>query len=299
MSEKNARILLILFATIFLIGCSTTPAAVQTTNTAEINDPPTETKKIAANQKTAVTPPTCAQPTPENAPSCLQMEEAILATTVRLELYRWLDADGQRGEFIDGGSSHGTIMDGRYLVTHNHFGELFVALRNQGIPGEYIRLSIYKADGELILSNIPMMDLAVIGEDSQTIVLAFEDAGGLGFFEARGYPSAEFKSWQSLPLQPGTEVAQIDWDGITSYVKWTTIDNIRTEDDIPQIELRSYVKQGSSGGGIFWNGVHIANNWFRAREQNKVTGDVLDEYSMAALNTVQITAVAAADHSLA
>jgi len=236
--------------------------------------------------------PACADPTPELATHCLKMEQTILAATVRLELSRWLDADGRKGEYIASGISHATIKDGRYLVTHNHFGELLSALQNQGIQGEYIRLSLYRTDGNLILSNIPLTDVSIVIENAQTLVLALKGQGNLGFFEMMGLPSAEFAAWQNLSLQPGTEVAQIDWDGQTSYVRWTTINSLTTENGTSQISLTTYVEQGASGGGVFWNGYHIANNWFRASEQNQGTGEVLLQYSMAALNSAQVTVVA-------
>ena len=241
----------------------------------------------------------CAQPVPEKVVYCQQIEQSILAATVRLELFRWSEVDGRKGEFIAGGNSHATIKDGRYLVTHNHFGELLEALRHQGLPGEYIRMAMYKTNGELLLSNIPLEDLTVVFEDEQTLVLSLKDLGSMGFFEMHGLPSAEFASWQELPLQAGTEVAQVDWDGQTSFVQWTTIDHLLTSGGTPQISLKSYVKQGSSGGGVFWNGVHIGNNWYRVSEQNQETGEVLAQYSMVALNSVQVTAVVLSPENLA
>jgi len=55
----------------------------------------------------------CQNPSPENAPICAAIEEQILATTVRIELHRWQEVDGKRGEYIDGGTAHATVIDGR------------------------------------------------------------------------------------------------------------------------------------------------------------------------------------------
>jgi len=232
--------------------------------------------------------PSCAQPTAEMAAGCAKMEAAILASTVRVDIYRWKDEDGGKGEYISGGSSHATIKDGRYLVTHNHFGELFNGLRDQEIPGEFVRISLHKTNGELIISNLPLTKVTLIFEDSETLVLEFKGYGNLGFFEAMGLPSAPFANWNQLTLQPGTEVAQIDWDGHTSHVNWTTIESIMIEDGTPQITLTSYVEQGASGGGIFLNGLHIANNWMRATEEGQVSDQVYGQYSVAALNSTQM-----------
>jgi hypothetical protein len=237
--------------------------------------------------------PSCSQPTPEIAAYCAALEQAILATTVRLELTRWQDVDGRAGEYITGGNSHATVMDGRYLVTHNHFGEMLTAMQNQGIPGEQIRLTLYKTNGEVILADVPITILTVVAQDSQTLVLDFNAYGTEGLFAALGLPSAQFAAGQTLPLQPGLEVAQIDWNGQTSHVRWTQIESVAEVNGTPQLKLATPVAQGASGGGVFWNGYHIANNWSRGSIQGIDSGVVTDQYSVAALNSLGVTAVTA------
>ena len=60
---------------------------------------------------------------------------------------------------------------------------------------------------------------------------------------------------------------------------------VQAEAATPQAVLENFVEQGASGGGVFYDGVHVANNWFRSTDRQAETGDVLRQYSVAALNT--------------
>jgi hypothetical protein len=96
--------------------------------------------------------------------------------------------------------------------------------------------------------------------------------------------SADFRSWETLPLQPGMEVAQIDWDGQIAHVDWVRVTAVHFEGDTPYLELDNFVQQGASGGGVFYEGVHIANNWFRSTDRTADSGEVVRQASVAALN---------------
>jgi hypothetical protein len=52
--------------------------------------------------------------------------------------------------------------------------------------------------------------------------------------------SAEFKAGGSLALQPGMEVAQIDWDGAANYVDWVTIEDVITDSGTPRLKLANF-----------------------------------------------------------
>ena len=80
------------------------------------------------------------------------------------------------------------------------------------------------------------------------------------------------------------EVAQINWDGATTWVEWVHIERITAAQDVTQIILSSSVRKGASGGGVFWNGQHIGNNWTTNEVRNSVNGEVIDTYSVAAVN---------------
>jgi len=243
--------------------------------------------------------PSCAQPTPEIAATCRQEEQQILDTTVRIQVTRWQEADGRKGELISSNVSHATVKDGSYLVTHNHYGDALTILREQGAAGEIVRLSLFRADGELILSNVHPDELEIVEEDPETLVLRLKGAGKLGFFQMRGIPSASFAGGLASDLQPGSEVAQVDWDGQVSFVRWTTVEQLIQTDGVAQVVLDSYVQQGASGGGVFFNGIHIGNNWFRASEEVAESGQVLRQYSTVALNSAPLAAASAPDAAVA
>ena len=293
MNKKLVLILLSVLSVMLLTNCTVAPqTGVDVPSQLTMGNSQEERTSYPADSDTTAPSPSCAQPSPEIAAHCQAMEEAILASTVRIELFRWMDENGRQGDYIASWYSHATIKDGRYLVTHNHFGELLTASREQDTPGEYIRMALYETDGRVILSNIPLADVTIVAEAAETLVLELKGEGDLGFFEMRNMPSAQFVNWQTLPLQSGAEVAQVDWDGVgTSFVHWTTINRLVLHNGTPQIGLTSYVAQGASGGGVFWNGQHIGNNWSRTREQNSETGEVLAQSSTAALNLGMVTAV--------
>lgn len=293
MNKKLPLVLLSVLCVMLLTNCTVAPQnEVDVYSQLTIGNSQEEGVSQSTDSDATKITPSCAQPSPEMAAHCQAIEEAILATTVRMELVRWMDKNGRQGDYIADCNSHATIKDGRYLVTHNHFGELLMALREEGVSGEHIHLALYKADGSLILSNIPLTDVSIAAEEAETLVLELKGEGSLGFFEMRKMPSAQFVDGQTLPLQRGLEVAQVDWDGVsTSFVRWTTIDSLIVNDDTLQMGLTSYVAQGASGGGVFWQGQHIGNNWFRTREQNRETGEVLAQSSIAALNSEVVTAI--------
>ena len=237
---------------------------------------PTESAPPAAD-----TAPSCANPTPQTAAGCAALAEKILAATVRLEFYGC------------GGIGHGTIYGGRYLITHNHYPVSGEAL-SRGGDGLVSAVSVYKANGDVILLEAPLSYFSVVLIAPEALVLDFREYGGVGFFDSVGVPSAESGLLTGLSIQSGSEVAQIDWDMTTARVIWTRVTAIHVTDATPSLELDSYVEQGASGGGVFYNGIHIANNWSRNTDCVAATGEVLRQYSLAALNSGSIVALGGA-----
>jgi hypothetical protein len=121
-------------------------------------------------------------------------------------------------------------------------------------------------------------------EEEELLVFAYKEAD---LFAELGFESAEFKDWGSLTLEAGMEVAQIDWDGATTRVDWTTIQEVKLEDGAPRLVLEDGAIPGASGGGIFLNGFHVANNW-RIEEQVDASGAVVDTVTTVALNTAMV-----------
>ncbi len=218
----------------------------------------------------------CTAPTPEMIADCRAQAERILAATVRLELIAFTpDGDGQ--ELLTG---HGTVMAGRYILTHNHYGLTPVEFGN----GRLVSLTVYKADGSLALKDVRPASLSVIAVAPEALLLDFGDYGGPGLLGVAGLASAEFAGEAAVTLQPGMELAQIDWDGAVARVVWTRLTAVHMAGGTATVELDSFVERGASGGGVFFNGVHIANNWVRATDRLGETGEIVGRFSLAALN---------------
>lgn len=230
--------------------------------------------------------PSCADPMPDEIKECDELEQQILASTVRIEWNLWIKDGDDNGYSRVDRIAHATVKQGRYLVTHNHSDVLHSDIKNKG----FNKVSLFTADGTLIWPKGPLNTITISVEDEETLVLDFGDYGDQGLFELLGVPSAEFRAWESLPLQAGTEVAQIVWDGAAAHVNWVTIDDISTENDTPRLELDSQVTLGASGGGVFWNGYHVANTWYQAAVTDETGEAILRQYSVAALNSPQIAA---------
>jgi hypothetical protein len=212
---------------------------------------------------------------------CAELEQQILDSVVRLEIYY---------ENIDSGSglgkklSHGTIKDGRYLVIHNHFQVSFSQSAGKS-EDDALTFAMYKTSGEILMLHTGSLPFSMVVEEEETLVLDFGTrSNGQGYFEWLGMTSASFMGWQDVPLQPGDEVAQIDHDGKHSFITWTRVDEVITNDGVPRITMQNDLIGGASGGGVFWNGFHIANNW-GIIEHTDEDGRVYLRTSVAALNS--------------
>lgn len=237
---------------------------------------------LAAAPATADTQatPSCANPTPDMVIGCDEAARRILASTVRLEFH------GPAG-----GIGHATVVGGRYLITHNHYPVTAAALNNGG-EGVVTAVSVLKANGDIILLKAPLSYFKVVREEPEMLLLDFQAYGGVGFFDSLGVPSIEWSDGATLLPAPGSEVAQVNWDGATARVDWVRVTASRSETGVSYMELDNYVEQGASGGGVFYNGVHIANNWTRQTDRLE-TGAVVRQYSVAALNPANVVAMAA------
>ncbi|MCB0155521.1 MAG: hypothetical protein KDF65_12065, partial [Anaerolineae bacterium] len=227
----------------------------------------------------------CARPlSTAEAHACRRFEAQILASTVRLEWRQWkLDGDGGYA-YVDGNIGFGTLKAGRYVVTHNHIGLPLAGPE----AGSVIKISVATTTGSYIWHNMPSSAITIATEEAQTLVLDFGSQAEQELFGPHGVVSAEFKSWESLPLQAGLEVAQLDWDGTAVSIDWVPIDTVSLSEGLPRLELANFVGKGSSGGGVFWHGYHIANNWSRVTTYQKNSDQVLRQYSVVALNSPRV-----------
>jgi hypothetical protein len=228
---------------------------------------------ISAVSPDIVAGPSCASPTPQMIAGCQAQAERILASTVRLEFHG-----------PSGGIGHGTVFGGRYLITHNHYPVSGEVLSHTG-DDLISAVSVFKANGDIVLLKAPLSYFDVVGVAPEALVLDFKEYNGIGFFDRVGVLSIETKVWNDLTIQPGEEVAQIDWDGTTARVIWILVAAVRTDSGTPYVEVDYFVEQGASGGGVFYNGIHIANNWSRLTDRDPVSGEDLRQYSVAAMNT--------------
>lgn len=218
-----------------------------------------------------------------NASRCQEMEQKILMSTVRIMVQTWIVEPGDKGYVIDNSIGHATIMGGQYLVTHNHFSIPLSIRPQSGEPESYGQVFIYDFQGKLLL-EAPLTDFNLVLEDEEALVFAH---GEPTLFSDLGFESAEFKDWHALPIRTGMEVAQIDWDGETTRVDWTTVQEVRIDESAPNLVLEDGAIPGASGGGIFWNGYHVANNW-RIEEKLDASGTVIDSVTAVALNSTRV-----------
>jgi hypothetical protein len=235
---------------------------------------------LFASDSAIAHPALCSESLPERSSRCAQLEANILSSTVRVYFQTWVVTDDEAGYEMYESVGHATVKDGSYLVTHNHT-EIPLSIRQRsGDPDVYTKIFLTNAAGDLLHEG-PLTDFSIIVADTETLVFAHKEAG---FLTSLGFTSATFRSWETVPLSAGMEVAQIDWDGERASVKWVPIEEITVNRGVPQIKLASGVMAGASGGGIFWQGEHIANNW-RVKITLDGMDNVIDQTTTAALNS--------------
>lgn len=211
------------------------------------------------------------------------VEAQILASTVQILIESWTVAENELGYIYDSAISHATVMDNSKLLTHNHFSFPLPILNREEGSEAYVSLKLLDTEGKQLF-QAPVSDFELAYEDQETLVFAYKDESR---FESLGLMQAEFYDWTSVPLQAGMEVAQIDWDGSATRVDWTTILEVKLDEGIPFLVLEDGVKLGASGGGIFWEGKHIANVW-QLRRVLDSSDNVIDTETTVALNTAQV-----------
>jgi hypothetical protein len=195
----------------------------------------------------------------------------------------WIVRPDEKGYDIEYTLGHGTVMAGRYLVTHNHFEVPLNIMQRPGDAGSYGVVYLYNSSGELLHKG-PLSDFELARSDVETLVFAHKEAG---FFEDLGIASAGYAAWPAVMLEPEMEVAQVDWDGETARVDWVNVKEVILNNGTPRLVLDDGVLQGASGGGIFWQGIHVANNW-QLHEKIDASGAVVEAVTTVALNSAGI-----------
>ena len=288
MNRPLVVINLIVIFSFGFVSCQVETAVIQTNNFQPAISPALVSAPVSVPAASPIPTPVeirCRQPQPAYTAICQQWEEEALATTVRIQMSGWVaSAEENTATWtrLETEMGHGTVKDGRYLITHNHYQMPFDLLAAGRITG---LVSLFTSAGEPILSKADINIMRVAYEDSQTLVLDFQTETGEGLFDSLSIPSADFMIWTNLSLQPGQEVAQIDWDGTTAHVDWVEIQMVTTDGETPKLELNNFNAIGSSGGGVFWQGYHIANNWRRTTVNGSEETAVPNQFSSAALNS--------------
>ncbi len=222
----------------------------------------------------------CAEAQEYTRRQCETREAHILASVIRFEIYGPSKDDPTVLIYRVG---HGTVMNGRYLVVHNHFHVDVGAFG--GDFAEDIFISLYRADGRVLVRNLHAPVFRVVREEPEIMLWDFGPGeSGEGFFESLAVTSASFKGPNQIQPKPGLEVAQVVWDGQSTGVEWVVIDEVNLDGEQSTIMLGNPLNPGASGGGVFWEGHHIANNWMRMQFID-ANGQITRETSLAALNT--------------
>ena len=149
----------------------------------------------------------CADQSSNRSQECKDIENEILASTVRIEFREWQHSNNTLS-FIERGTSHGTIKDGRYLITHNHFSVPLTQMQKNA-EGSCIKVSIYRTNGNVVLQDMPLTAFNIVFEDEQLLIFDFLSYGDQGLFAMLDIPSAQFTTWSDANLQVGAEVAQL------------------------------------------------------------------------------------------
>lgn len=215
-----------------------------------------------------------------------EIEAQILRSTARIVIQTWEMADNEAGFIVHEGSGHATVNNGRFLVTHNHFEVPFSVGPDAAESPYYSRFLLFDAFGNLKHEG-PASEFFVAAEAAEALVFGHQETN---FLASLGFSSAEFISWDQLDLAANPTVAQIDWDGENTRVDWATLDNPLVEGGVPQTFLADGALRGASGGGVFWQGQHIGNNW-AVRQIMDSQGNILSERTRVALNPAEVVVI--------
>ena len=218
----------------------------------------------------------------------LEIEERLLDATVRVQIETWLVNENEQGYTILQAEGHGTVVNGRYLITHNHHNIPLLLSETGFDPNVYSRLIIYNAAGEEI-GILPMTDFRIALREEQMLLLAYTGDKLSVPFGTMGLDASQIAAWQNAAIQPEDTVAQINWDGAATTVTWAQVTAVRTARTPPCLELASQTLVGASGGAVFWNGLHIGNNWLNGTVSSPHDAQTR-HYSLAAMNSAELAA---------
>lgn len=231
----------------------------------------------------------CQRPLPWHRTNCIAMEQTILDATVRIEFHGTIEIDDSYGVTqINGTISHATVINSRYLLTHNHFGIPLSQIKvfEQHAAKSFSGVSVYKLDGTAVLDHAALNSFTVVEERDESVLLDFGTIQEEGFFTQVGIASAKSGNFEDGLLQPNTEIGLIDWDGEeNTRIVWAPIQTVYQDTGLAFIQIEHFIELGASGGGVFLQDKHIGNNWARVTETDLNTGDITQQFTLVALNS--------------
>lgn len=213
---------------------------------------------------------------------CASRGREILASVLRVVFHGRYERTAGGGQARADRTGHATLVGPQTLVTHNHYG--FVPASIEGMrAANIVSFSLYTHDHVLVLAEAPLTAIEVIAVETEALLLRVR-GNVAALFAAHGLVEAPMLALPIPELVPGAEVAQIVWNGRHAVVLWTVVEAIHVDTDVPTLRLNTDPAPGSSGGGIWFRGAHVANTWSRVHLVTE-SGRILDRYSLAALNT--------------
>ena len=242
-----------------------------------VNVPETKGQLLAAPATS------CLAPSAEDASACEAIESSLLNSTVRLFMYTTYMHDEEEGWGVYSSNGHATVVGGQYLITHNHHDKTIFRLLTEGDPNNQLIINIFDSQGKLLLA-VPANTVGLTVVGNETVMLDFGTRADVGLFTSLGLTSAEYLVPETNGPQPGQEVAQVDWDGKTAHVNWVTIETVTTQSDTAIFKLSGCILLGASGGGLFWQGKLIGNNWSTSRACGQELGPGISHHSKVAIN---------------
>lgn len=199
----------------------------------------------------------------------------LLQSTVRMTIETWEVAADESGYVLNAGVGHATVLEGRYLLTHNHFDP---PLDNPGLT----RLTLFDETGQLLLQTT---SFEVVESCEGTQLVDMSPKEGQPTLAMLGRRSAAVAGPLESPPVAGDTVQQVVWDGQQTSLRATTVESLEIVEGIPRLVLPQAIVPGASGGGVFFHGRHIANNW-TTRDYLDANDLIFDQDSTAAVNPI-------------
>ena len=159
------------------------------------------------------------------------MEETILGSTVHIiTLHQVYDVMSSAAPVSSAAMDMPQWLAARYLISHNHYDETIIRLLQEGDPDDHAHDRHLQQPGCELLGQVSRPNRDHLYPQQRNHLAGFWPAGWSGHAgQALGLTSASYLTPAAGSLQPGMEVAQIDWDGKNTSLNWVTISAVGIE----------------------------------------------------------------------